>query len=170
MSVEVVGGELRRHAAPSDREAGAEHRHLRTRAAERTQHVRREARQPQADQHERDRQLLGGVAGAARRREQRGADHADHDRAHGHVLVASGVLSEHPLGEEQQHEQARRERGLYDRERREQQRHHLQRPADDRQPRADQPARPPDQSPRERQTQVLLVRRLLGVRRLQRDP
>ena len=33
----------------------------------------------------------------ARRRDQRDADHADDDRRHREVLVAPGVLAEHPL-------------------------------------------------------------------------
>lgn len=167
---QIVGGELRRHPAPADREAGAEHRQLRAGVSDRAHDVGSEASQSQADQHERDRQLLGGVGGAERRREQRCADDTDHDRAHRHVLVASGVLAEHPLGKEQQHEQTSCERGLNDGEWREQQRDHLQRPAEERQPGAEQPTRSSDETPRERQTQVLLVRRLLGVRRLQRDP
>jgi len=167
---QIVGGELRRHPAPADSEAGAEHRQLRARVSERAQHVRREAGNSQADEHERDRQLLGGVAGGAWRCEQRGSDHAEHDRAHGEVLVASRFLAQHPLGEQHQHEQSRGQRRLHHSQRCEQQRHHLQRPADDRQSSADQPACSPDQTPGERQTQVLLVRGLLGIGRLQRDP
>jgi hypothetical protein len=167
---EVIGGELRRHAAPAKRKARAEHRHLRTGATERTQQVRREGRQSQAEERERDDELLGGVARAARRRAQPGADHAEHDGAHGDVLVTPGVLAQHPLGDQHQHEQTRRERGLHHGERREQQRHNLKRPAEDRQPRAEHPARAPDESPHERHAQVLLLRRVLGVHRLQRDP
>ncbi|MCW3019517.1 MAG: hypothetical protein JWN10_1825, partial [Solirubrobacterales bacterium] len=40
------------------------------------------------------------------------------------MLVAPGVLAEHPLAEEQQHEQAHREGWLHHDERREQQRQH----------------------------------------------
>ena len=116
---------------------------------------------PSADQHERDRQSLRGVVGAARRRAQRRADHADaRSRAIAHVLVAPGVLAEHPLAEEQQHEQAHRERRLHDHQRRQQQRHDLQRPAEDRQARAEQPARAPHEPPDQRQAQVLLRGRL----------
>ncbi len=86
------------------------------------------------------------------------------------MLVASGMLAEHPLREEQQHEQPDRERRLHDDERREQQRDHLKRPAGDREPGADQPARALGQPPRQRESQVLVGRRLLGVERLDRDP
>lgn len=57
------------------------------------------------------------------------------------MLVAPGVLAKHPLAEEQQHEQADGERRLHHHERRQQQRQHLQRPAQHRQPGAEQPAR-----------------------------
>jgi hypothetical protein len=80
------------------------------------------------------------------------------------------VLAERPLAHEHQHEQSRGERGLHDDQRREQQRDHLQRPAEDRQARAEHPASALDQSPDERQAQMLLAGCLLGVHRLQRDP
>jgi len=57
------------------------------------------------------------MAGRARRCEQAGADHADHDREHREVLVASGVLAKHPLREEHQHEQPAGQRRLHDDER-----------------------------------------------------
>jgi hypothetical protein len=110
------------------------------------------------------------MAGRSRRREQPGADNADHDREHREMLVASSVLAEHSLREQHQHEQSARERRLYDDERRQQQRDDLQWPAEDRQPCAEQPAPTTDQPPNERETQVLAVRRLLRVHRLQRDP
>ncbi len=94
---EIVGGELRRDPAPAERETRAQHRDRRGRAADRAQQIGQQAREAEAEQHEADRQSLGGVAGAARRRAQAGADHADDDRADGDVLVAPGVLAEHPL-------------------------------------------------------------------------
>ncbi len=155
---EIVGGELGRDAAPAEREAGAEHRHRRRRAADRAQHIGQQARQAETQQHDADRQPLGGVAGAARGRAQARADHADHDRRHRDVLVASGVLAEHALPQEQQHDQAGGQRGLHHDQRREQQRQHLQRPADDRQARSEHPAPAPDQPPDQRQAQVLFAR------------
>ncbi len=125
MSLEVIGCKLGRHAAPAEGQAGADHRDLRTRVAKRAQEVRKEARECEHAEHHRDRQFLGGVRGAARRREQSGADHAAHDRADRHVLIASRVLAQHPLGEQHQHEQPGGERRLHDHERREQQREHL---------------------------------------------
>jgi len=73
-----------------------------------------------------------GFAGGARRRAQAGADHAEHDRERRQVLAAPGVLAEQAPAEVQQHEQARRERRLDHDQRRQQQRHDLQRPAEDR--------------------------------------
>ncbi len=110
------------------------------------------------------------MSGVARWSGQPRADHAGHDRRHRHVLRAAGVLVEHALCKEHQHQQARGERRLHDDQRREQQRDDLQRPAEDRQARSEQPARAAHQAPGERQAQVLIVRRLLGVHRLQGDP
>jgi len=134
------------------------------------QQVGKQACHGQAEEHEHDRQALGGMARAARRRAQARADHANHDRRHRDVLVASGVLAEHPLTQEHQYEQAGGERRLHHDQRREQQRDHLQRPAEDRQARAQHPAPALDQSPHQRQAQVLLAGRFLGVHRLQSDP
>ena len=110
------------------------------------------------------------MSGRAWRREQAGADHADHDCDHREVLVAPGVLAEHSLREEHQHEQSTGERRLHDDERRQQQRDDLQRPAENRQSRAEQPAPTSKQAPDERDAKMLAVRRLLRVHRLQRDP
>jgi len=167
---EVVGGQLGRHTAPAECHACADHRDVWILAPQPAQQVRQHARQPQRDEHERDRQLLAAVVGLAGRRRQRRADHPDDDRPHREVLIASRALVEHPFGQQHQHEQARRERRLDDHQRRQQQRHDLQWPAEDREARAEQPARALGQIPRERETQVVLARGLLGVHRLQGDP
>gem|GEM_PF-3870417 len=80
------------------------------------------------------------------------------------------MLAEHSLRQEHQHQQPRRERRLHHYQRREQQCHDLQRPAEDRKPGARQPAGTPQQAPGQRQAQVLVVGRLLGVHRLEGDP
>lgn len=80
------------------------------------------------------------------------------------------MLAEHALRDEHQHEQADGKRRLYDHERSQQQGEDLQRPAEDRQPCAGQPAGAPEQAPDERYAQVLLVGRLPGVQRLECDP
>lgn len=115
---EVIGGELRGDAAPAVGETGTEHRDLRSGAAERAQQVGQQARQGQPEQHQGDRQLLGGVGGAAGRGEYPRTDHAQHDRSDGHVLIAPRALAEHSLREQHQNEQARREGRLNDYERR----------------------------------------------------
>ncbi len=167
---EVVGGELRRHAAPAAREARAENRQPAGRAPERAQQIRRQARQRQRQQHQRDRQVPAGFVCGARRRAQTRADHADDDRERRQVLAATRVLAEHAPPDVQEHQQTRRQRRLHHHQRRQQQRQHLQRPAEDRQARAHQPARPPQQAAHKRQAQVLLVRRVLRIERLQGDP
>jgi len=134
------------------------------------QQVGEQARHGQDEEHERDRQVPGGVACAARRRAQARADHADHDRRHRNVLMPARVLAEHPLSQEHEHEQAGGERGLHHDQRCEQQRDHLQRPAKDRQAGAEHPASTLDQPPDQRQAQVIVAGGLLGVHRLQSDP
>jgi len=170
MPSEVIGGELRRHAAPAKSQPGAQHRDLGARVTEHAQQVGDQTRERKCRQHDRDRQLLRGVGRAARRRKQSGAEDADHDRADRRVLVAPGMLAQHPLGEQHQHQEARRQRGLHDDERSEQQREHLQRPAEDREAGPEQPTGAPQEAPGQRETEVLLVGSLLGVHRLQSDP
>jgi hypothetical protein len=129
---EVIGCELRRHATPAERQPGADHRHDRAWAPKRAQQVWEHAGQRERYKHDRDRQRLARVMRVARRGSQGSAEDAEHDRRHRDVLVAPGVLSEHALSDEQQHQQARGERGLHDHQGREQQREHLQRPAENR--------------------------------------
>ncbi len=82
------------------------------------------------------------------------------------MLIAPGVLAQHPLAEEQQHEQTGGESRLHHHQGGQQQSHDLQRPAENRQSRAEQPASASEQASDQGQAQVLLVRRLLGVQRL----
>jgi len=121
----VIGRELRRHAAPAERHAGADHRYDRPLAPKRTQDVRQHARHAQRDQHDRDRQRLATVVDMARRSRQRGPYHANHDRRHGNVLVAPRRLAEHALSDQQQYQQPSGQRRLYDHQRSEQQSQHL---------------------------------------------
>ncbi len=86
------------------------------------------------------------------------------------MLAASRMLAEHPLREEQQNQQAGGERRLDHHQRSQQQRDNLQRPAEDRQTGAGQPARAPEQVAHQRQAQVLVCGRLLGIHRLEGDP
>jgi hypothetical protein len=86
------------------------------------------------------------------------------------VLVTPGVLVQHPLREEHEHQQADGERRLDHHQRSQQQGHDLQRPTKDRQACAEEPASTPDQVPSQCQAQMLLVGRLLGVHSLEGDP
>ncbi len=138
--------------------------------SERAQQIRQQGGHGEAQEHERDRQLLAGRARVARWSEHRRAEHTQDDREHRHVLVAPGMLAEHALAEEQQHQQANRERRLHDHQRGEQQRQHLQRPPQYRQCGPEQPARPAHQANDQRHPQVLLAGGLLGIHRLQGDP
>lgn len=166
MGGEIIRGQLRRHPAPAKGQSGPDHRDLRPGVAKHPQQIGDQARDTEAHQHERDRELLRGVGGAARRCEDPRPDHPDHDGAHRVVLISACMLTQHPLGEEHQHKQARRQGRLDHHEGRQQQGDDLQRPAEDRQARPQQPAGTSDQPPDERQAQMLLVGRLLGVHRL----
>lgn len=110
-----------------------------------------------------------GVVGLARRRDRDARD-PEHDCRHRDVLVAARGLAEHPLAHEHQHEQPGGERRLHDDQRRVSQREHLQRPAKHREPGAKEPAPSPQQPYREREPQVRVRGRLLGVHRLEGDP
>jgi len=166
---EVVGGELGGDRAPAEGEACADHGHDRVRAAERAHQIGDQAGGSEAHQHQRDRELLR-VHGAARRRRQAGADDAGDDHAHRDVLVATGRLAEDALAEQHQHQEARGQSGLHHDQRRQHQRQHLQGEAEDRQAGAGQPAHAPQESPHERQPQVLVIGRLTGVESLEGDP
>jgi len=80
------------------------------------------------------------------------------------------VLSEHALPQEQKHQQPHRERRLHDHQGGQQQGEDLQRKPQHRGRGAREPARALEQAPGERQAQVLFVRRLSGIERLERDP
>jgi hypothetical protein len=140
------------------------------RAVERAEQVGQQAGETETDEHQRDRELLGGMGRRARWCEHAGAEHPEHDRRHREVLVFPGMLAQHPLGGEHQHQQAEGQRWLHHHQRSQQQRHHLQRPAEDREPGADQPARAPEQLPHQAEAQILGVRGLPRIQRLERDP
>jgi hypothetical protein len=167
--VQVVGSELRRDAAPPECEPGSDHREGRLRSADQADRIGGQREDAEADQREGD-HLVADMCRRVRRRAQRRADHAEHDRAHRDVLAAARVLVQHAPSEVQKHEQAGRERRLDDDQRREQERHDLQRKAEDRNARAREESRAFEQVARQGDAQVLVVRRPLGVHRLQRYP
>ncbi len=136
---------------------------------EEAQHIGQQARGGKAGEHDVEREVAN-VFVAAVRRGERDAYHADHDRRHRDVLEAARPLAEHPLAHEHQHEQPRCKRRLYDDQRREQERDHLQRPAEHREPGAEKPPLAPDQPRGEGDPQVGLRRSLLGIHRLEGDP
>jgi len=136
----------------------------------RSQQVGKQARRAERNEHDDERELVGCVRGAARGSREPDARHSDEDRNDAQVLIAARRLSQHALAGEHQHEQAHGQRRLHHDQRREQQRHDLKRPPQDREPGAEQPAPTPHQPPRERKAQVVLVRCLARVERLQSDP
>jgi hypothetical protein len=101
----VIGGELGRDTAPREAESGAQHRHVGPRAVEDSQQVRQHAGDPQPDQHEGEGDVVA-VRSAAIRGAQPRADDAQDDRAHRLVLAPPGVLAEHPLAQQHEHQQA----------------------------------------------------------------
>jgi len=109
-----------------------------------------------------------GVGG--RRRAQAGADDPDDDRRHRDVLVGSPALAQHALAGEQQHQQPHGHRRLHDYQRCQVDGQQLQRPAQHRQARAQQPAAAFDEPPGQREAQVLLAGSLPGVHGLEGDP
>jgi hypothetical protein len=80
------------------------------------------------------------------------------------------MLAEHALGEKQKDQKAGGERRLDHDQRSQQQGDDLQRPAEHRQTGAGQPAGSPQQVAHQRQAQVLVCGRLLGIHRLEGDP
>jgi hypothetical protein len=133
------------------------------------QHVGQQARPRQEGKRHVEREVADIFVAAIGRRERDAGD-PDHDRRHREVLEAPGPLAEQALAHEHQHEQAGCERRLHDDQRRENQREDLQRPAEHREPRPEQPAPAPDQPRSEREPQVVIQRRLLGIHRLKGDP
>ena len=110
------------------------------------------------------------MGGRARRRREPEPDHADDDREHRDVVASPGPLAEHPLGEEHEHEQPRREGRLDDDERGEQQGDDLEREAEDREPRAGEPAGPLHELAGQAHAQMVSLVHLAGVEGLQRNP
>jgi hypothetical protein len=136
---------------------------------EEAQHVGQQACRRKAGEHDVEREAADVFIAAARCGE-RDAGHAEHDRRHGDVLDATRPLAEHSLAHEHQHQQPCCERWLHDDQRRQQERDHLQRPAEHRETGAEEPPLAPDQPRDEGEPQVRLGGSLLGVHRLEGDP
>ncbi len=168
VAVKVVGGQLGRHAAPGEAHARTEHRHDPGRPADHAQQIGNHARNAETYEHQREQDPVR-VGVAARRSAERRSEHSQDDGCHRDVLTPSGVLAEHPLRHHQQHEQSGGQRRLHNGERGEQEGDHLQRPAEDGHARAQQPSLAPEQTPSEREAQMIAGGRLLGVHRLECD-
>lgn len=164
-----VGGELGGHATPGEAEPGADHRHRGDRAPQEPKRVGEQGEDSEADQRERERER-SRAARVAVRRGQCCPEHAHDDGRHGQHLAAAGMLAEHPLSEDHEHEQTGRQCGLHHHERSEQQRRYLQRPPEDGKPRPEQPASAPSELADQAQTQVVLLADLTCVQGLQGDP
>jgi len=104
------------------------------------------------------------------RRERSDAGDAGDDREHSELLASSWSFAEHSLAECEQEQQAHRERWLDNLERREQQRHDLQRPGCGIHRRTDQPAPAAEQVREQRQAQRVLVAGHASIDRLEADP
>lgn len=133
------------------------------------QHVGEQTHERDAAEHDVEVAATREVVDLVGRRD-RDAGHTGHDRRHRDVLVASRRLVEHPLAHDHQHEQPCREGRLHDHQGREFEGDHLQRPTEHREPGAKQPSPAPQQPRRQREAQVCVRGRLLGVHRLESDP
>ncbi len=107
-----------------------------------------------------------GLARRGRPGEQ--SDPRDHG-AHAEDLPPPDPLPQHTRADHEQDDEAHRESGLDQRQRDEQERTHLRHPAEQRETGADQPARLRDQPPEQGEAEMLLLRGLARLQRLQAD-
>ncbi len=91
------------------------------------------------------------------------------DGGHARDLAAADGLVEHAVSDHEQDDQARRQRGLDEREWDQQQRADLRDPAEKGEQRPDDPARLGHEPAQQREPQVVLVRGLARLERLQPD-
>ena len=165
---EIVGEELGRKAIAGVGRPGAHGDEEAGRPPCAGERVRDERDDPQ-DGDRGDNARAARVIGVARRGRPRQHADADRHRRHAQDLAPPDPFSQHTGADPEQHDQAHRKGGLHQRERDEQQGADLRRPAAQREPGSDQPARPPDQAPEEGDAEVLLLRSLPRLERLQAD-
>lgn len=165
--VDVIGGKLGGDSTPGKRKSGADHRQRGCGPPRDRDHVGHRREKAEADQREHDHLIAYVGRGVGGRRERRPQD-SQNDRHDGDQLAPAGTLIEHALTEEQQDEQACRKRRLDDDQGREQKSDDLKGKAEDRNAGARKKARPFEQVTGQRQAQMLMARRPLGVHRLQR--
>ncbi|MDX6700049.1 MAG: hypothetical protein QOF26_275 [Baekduia sp.] len=159
--VQGVGDELGREPAPRQRGTGPE-RHQHAAAAQREGQERQHA---DAAEDRGERRVAGMVRRGVRGDERQQRD-AGQDAEHRERLADAHALVQMARADEQQQHEPEGERRLDDRQRREQQRGRLQRPAQQVQRRARQPAATADEAQQQRRTQRVVSGRLPRVERL----
>jgi len=164
-----VGDELVDQAAPGEGQTRPDHRRVGDRAPGKLEDEGRERRgaQQREDHDGRDPVHVARVVAG---RERGDAGDAGDDRADGEQFAPSRRLSQHPLADEQQHEQPGCERRLDHDQPDVIEREDLQRPAERRHPGAEQPAGPGHQMRQQRNPQRMLNACVASVQRLDGDP
>jgi hypothetical protein len=168
MTVEPVGGELRRKPLPRIREAGADrHDHAR-RASASAQQQGRDGHRAEHRHRDHQRDAARLLRGPGRRREREDRRRAD-DHQHGHELTPGDGLVQPEDRDHEQEQQAQAEQRLHEGQRRMEQRDRLQAPAEQSEGRAGQPPWAAHKTTKQRQAQRLLHRRAARRARLQDD-
>jgi hypothetical protein len=163
-----VGDELRRQPAPGERRTGGDRGDDAVDAAPSTQRIRRERDGCQDTQRGDERPATGMMRrGIGRHGGQPG--HAGDDRGDGQDIAHAHALMERARAQREQEHQAERERRLHDRQRGQQQRGGLQRPAEHAERGPCQPARTARQAGDEREAQTAIGGHDARLDRLQRD-
>jgi hypothetical protein len=163
--MQSVGGKLGRQAAPGQRRAGAEGHQ----PAVPAQHEGDDPQQSHPPEHTRDREPAA-VPMRRIRRDDGEQRYAGQDAENREGFARADGLVEVARPDQQQQDQPEREGRLHDGERGEQQRRRLQRPAEEVQPGAEQPAAAADQAQQQRRAHPVVRRRLAGVQRLEGEP
>lgn len=165
---QVVGEELGCQPVDRVRRSGADRNQRGGWAADPCEQVRDERHDPHHDERRREPTSAGVVRLAGRSRPGEQGDARDH-RADACNLALPDRLTEQPHAVAEQDDQARREGWLYERQRDQRERSHLQRPARQREPRAQKPYRPSQQPGQERCPERVLPRNLPRLQGLQRQ-
>jgi len=165
---EVVGEELRRQAVAGVGGPGPDRDHEAGRTDGARQHIWDERNRAE-DGDRRDQPRAAGVVGVPR-----GSGIGQERDSHRHGADAQDLapadrLAERARADHQQDDQARRQDRLDERERNQQQRADLRRPAAEGEGGADQPARLRHQPAKQGEAKVLLLGRLASLERLQPD-
>jgi hypothetical protein len=168
MGAQRIGDELRREPAPREGGAGGEGGGDAAHTVPPAQRVGRERHRGQGGQRAGERPTADVLHGRLRRDGGQEGDARD-DRCDGEYVARSDALVERARPQHEQQHEAEGERRLDDGERSEQQRGGLQRPADDAERGAGDPARAAGQATDQRHPQPVSRRRRPSLERLQRD-